>query len=114
MYIYIYNFISALLDQLLDEHPPPEEVIKHARTSNWNLLGVQLQLDSIYLAGSHDYTSMYQMWIMEKGNNATRRNLLIALRAIGENGVANLYEKYLKTMVAGVSTQVSTQGITIK
>ena len=114
MYIYIYNFISALLDQLLDEQPPIAEVIKHARTSNWNRLGVQLQLDSVYLAGCYVYTNMYQIWIMEKGNNATRRNLLNALRAIRENRVANLYEKYLQTMVPGVSTQVSTQGITIK
>ena len=94
----------------MDGQPPLIEVTIYARTSKWNHLGVQLELDSIYLAGCHDYTSMYQMWIMEKGKNATRRNLLIALRAIGENRVAHRYEDYLKKIVAGVSTQ----GITIK
>ena len=102
--------LFALLDQLLDEQPPILEVTTHARTTHWNQLGVELGLDNVHLAGCHDCTSMYQLWIMEKGRNATRRNLIITLRAIRKNSVADHYEDYLKTMV----DQVSTQGITIK
>ena len=43
---------------------------------------------------------MYQLWIMEKAENATRRNLLVALRAIGQNNVARKYEEYLETTVS--------------
>ena len=42
---------------------------------------------------------------MEKAKNATRRNLLTALRAIGQNNIAKHYDNYLKTLVARVSTQ---------
>ena len=42
---------------------------------------------------------------MEKTKNATRRNLLIALRAIRQNNIVEHYEDYLKTLVAQVSTQ---------
>ena len=110
VYIYIYDFISALLDQLLDQQPPILEVTTHARTAKWKELGVRLELNYVALAECHDYTKMYQLWIMEKAENATRRNLLSALRAIRQNYLADLYEGHLKTMV----DQVSTQGITIK
>ena len=81
----------------MDQHPPILEVIKHARTANWHLLGLQLELNPMDLAGCHDCTSMYQLWIMEKAINATRRNLLFALKAIRENAVAHRYEDYLET-----------------
>ena len=89
----------------MNQQPPILEVTTHARTAEWNQLGVQLGLDNVDLAGSHDCTKMYQLWIMEKGRNATRRNLIIALRAIKQNSVADHYEDYLKTMVDQVSTQ---------
>ena len=100
----IYN-VSALLDQLLDQQPSILEITSHARTANWNELGVQLELDIVSLAGCRDCTSMFQLWIMEKAKNATRKNLLHALRAIRQNYTAKRYDDYLKTLVARVSTQ---------
>ena len=88
------------LDQLLDQQPPIRELATHARTSEYNQLGVTLQLDSVNLAKCHDHTSMYQLWIEAKAQNATRRSLLYALSTIGLNDVASKYKDYLKTMVS--------------
>ena len=87
------------LDQLLDQQPPIQEITTHARTEKWNELGTQLHLDSVNLAECHSLTSMYQLWIQEKADKATRKSLLDALRAIKQNTVARIYEDYLKTMV---------------
>ena len=85
---------------LLDQQPHLKELTTHARTAKWHLLGVQLELDSVDLAGCTDLTSMYQLWIQEKAEMATRRNLLTALRFIRENNVARQYENYLRTLVS--------------
>ena len=61
---------------------------------------MKLDLDSVALAECHDYTSMYQLWLEEKAENATRRNLIAALKAIRQNNVAKNYEDYLKTKVS--------------
>ena len=82
----------------MDQQPPIQEITTHARSAEWNQLGVQLGLDGVGLAGCRDYTSMYQLWIQEKADNATRRNLISALRAIRQNDVAKRYEDYLKTV----------------
>ena len=92
--------VSTIPDELLDQQPTTEELILHARTAEWNQLGVKLGLDRVDLAECHDCTSMYQLWIMEKARRATRRNLLDALRAIRQNKVAMIYEDYFKTMVS--------------
>ena len=81
------------------QQPTHEELITHARTAEWNQLGVKLGLDSVDLDGCHDCTSMYRLWIMQKGREATRRSLLDALRAIRQNDAADAYEDFLKTMV---------------
>ena len=91
--MYIFHFIlgnidkggvhvSTLLNQLLDQQPTILEISTHARTEKWKELGTQLQLDGVNLAECHDLTSMYQLWIQEKADKATRRSLLDALRAI--------------------------------
>ena len=51
------------------------------------------------LAECHDCVSMYQLWLEEKAENATRRNLLGVLRAIRQNNIAREYENYLETKV---------------
>ena len=84
----------------MDQQLTIQEITAHARTAEHNQLGVTLQLDSVKLAGCHDYTSMYQLWIMEKAENATRRNLLVALRAIGQNNVARKYQEYLEATIS--------------
>ena len=83
----------------MDQQPPILELGTHARTSEYNQLGVILQLDRVNLAKCHDYTSVYQLWIEEKAQNATRRSLLDALTTIGLNDVASKYKDHLKTMV---------------
>ena len=70
------------LNELLDQQPTIQEITTHARTEKWNELGTQLQLDSVNLAECQRLTSMYQLWIQEKADKATRRSLLDALRAI--------------------------------
>ena len=84
----------------MDEQPTHDELISHARTAKWYQLGVKLELDSVDLDGCHDCTRMYRLWIMEKGRSATNRSLLVALRAIRQNYVADAYEDYLKTKVS--------------
>ena len=89
--------VSTLPDDFLDQQPTIKEIIMYAETAKWNKLGVTLELNSVALAVCHDCTSMYQLWIQEKAQNATRRNLLVALNDISENNVAENYEKYLET-----------------
>ena len=84
----------------MDQQPGLKELTTHARTAKWNQLGVQLELDSVDLDGCTDMTSMYRLWIKEKAEMATRRNLLTALRSIRENNVAWKYENYLKAKVS--------------
>ena len=90
------------LELLLDKQPTKDELISYARTAKWNQLGVKLGLDRVDLDGCHDCTSMYQLWIMQKGKGATRRILLNALRAIRQNNVADVYEDYLKATVSNI------------
>ena len=92
--------VSTLPDHLLDQQPTLEELISNARTAEWYQLGVKLGLDSVDLTGCRDCTSTYQLWIMEKAREATRRNLLDALRAIRQNDVRIKYEGYLQTIVS--------------
>ena len=84
----------------MDQQPILKELISHARTVEWYQLGVKLGLDSVDLAGCHDCISIYQLWIMEKAREATRRNLLDDLRTIRQNNLAMIYEDYLKTLVS--------------
>ena len=91
--------MSTSLEILLDQQPDLNELITHARTAQWYQLGVKLELDSEDLRGCTDLTRMYQLWIKEKAEMATRRNLLTALRSIRENNVAWMYESYLRTKV---------------
>ena len=88
--------ISLLLEMLLDQQPDLKEITNFARTAEWYQLGVQLELDGVNLAGCTDIARMYQLWIQQKAQDATRRNLLTALRAIRENNAAWQYEQYLK------------------
>ena len=88
--------MPGLPDQLVDQQPPILEITTYARTTEWCKLGIQLQLSDVALAECHDCIEMYQLWIMEKAENATRRQLISALRAIRQNNVAHKYEDYLK------------------
>ena len=90
----------------MDQQPGLKELTTHARTAKWNQLGVQLELDSVDLGGCTDMTSMYRLWIQEKANMATRRNLLTAFRSIRENNVARKYENYLRTKVSYIQYSV--------
>ena len=89
---------ATIQDMLLDQQPSILEITTHARIAEWYQLGVQLQLTIVDLTGCRDCTDMYQLWIEEKAYNATRRNLISALRAIRQNNVAQRYEDYLKTV----------------
>ena len=74
--------------QYLDEQPSLEELTTYVRTFQKYYLGVQLELDIVDLDACIDLTRMYQLWIKEKAEMATRRNLLTALQSIRENNVA--------------------------
>ena len=92
--------VSKSLEMLLDQQPDLKELTTHARTAKWNELGILLKLDNVDLAECTDLTRIYQLWIDEKANNATRRNLLDALRSLRQNNVARVYEDYLREMVS--------------
>ena len=96
----VVEHVSTSLEILLDQQPDLKELTTHARTAEWRLLGVHLELDGVDLAECTDLISMYQLWIKEKANMATRRTLLTALRSIRENNVAWMYESYLRTKVS--------------
>ena len=101
------NPSSLTLDKLLDQKPPLPEVCEYVRTSRWYKLGIQLEVDEVELkeirndTGSYKRTLMYQLWLRTQPN-ATRRQLLTALRTkdVGENTVAENYEKILNRMVS--------------
>ena len=92
--------LSKLLETPLDPQTDLIELTTHARTANWHLLGIQLELDIVNLDGCNKLASMYRLWIGEKAEKATRKNLLTALRSIKENNVAWKYENYLRTKVS--------------
>ena len=95
------NTSSTSLKQLLDEQPEVIELMHNAKTEEWFRLGIHLRLDRVKLSGCNgNLACVYDLWIMEKPENATRRNLLNALIAIGQMDVAYKYEKYLKTLVS--------------
>ena len=71
--------VSTSLEILLDQQPGLKQLITHARTAEWYQLGVKLELDSVDLDGCTDLTRMYQLWIQEKAEMATRTILLNAL-----------------------------------
>ena len=86
----------------MDQQPTIQELTKHASTADWNRLGVELKLDSVALARCNDYTSMYQLWLMEKAREATRRNLLNALHALKLGAIIQKYEDYRKKLVEAI------------
>ena len=96
----VKKHVSTSLEMLLDQQPDLKEITTHAITAEWHLLGVQLELDSVNLSGCTDLTTLYELWIQQKAEMATRRNLLIALRSINQNNVAWTYENYLRTLVS--------------
>ena len=114
--LYLYNFYSnskisdkmiekyifSSLGVLLDQQPDLKEITKFARTAQWYHLGIQLELDSVDLDGCHNLERMYNLWIQQKAEKATRRNLLTALRDIGQNNVAKQYKDYLKGLLVSV------------
>ena len=71
--------VSTSLEILLDQQPGLKQLTTHARTAQWYQLGVELELDSADLDGCTDLTRMYQLWIQEKAEMATRTILLNAL-----------------------------------
>ena len=95
----IEKCVLPSLEILLDQQPDLKEVTFSAQTAQWYLLGVQLELKSVDLNGCTNLARMYDLWIQQKAENATRRNLLTALRAIRENNVAKQYEDYLKGLL---------------
>ena len=92
--------MSVSRDHFLDQQPPILEITTYTRTAEWNQLGVTLELDTIDLAGCHDCTKMYQIWLQEKGEKATRRRLLDALTNIRQNDVARKYNEYIDKLVS--------------
>ena len=87
-------------DQLLDTAPSVVEISELVKTDHWYKLGVQLHVDEVNLTEIEDMNHMYQLWLSTQPTSATRRQLLTALRDIGEDLVANEYEHKLMTQVS--------------
>ena len=92
---------KSIPDNIMDGTPDIDELITHAKTAEWNGLGIKLGLNAVSLGGCNGYIKLYQLWLDEKGHGATRRVLINALRSINQNKVADDYVvKYLKTLVS--------------
>lgn len=91
---------NTIPNYILDVSPLIDELTTYARTAQWNELGIKLGLDDVYLGGCNGYDSMYQLWLQQKGDGATRRSLINALRDKMLNKVADDYTKYLRKMVS--------------
>ena len=101
--------LVLLPDWILDEVPPIDEIVEHARHPCYNELGEMLRLDNMDLSNiksdlsaSNKLSAVYHIWLDKKGKGATRRRLLKALRTkhVGQNNVAEEYEKKLIKMVS--------------
>ena len=79
--------IFDIPDCLLDQQPSILKITTHARTAEWKQFGVHQKLNIVVIDRCSDYTEMYQLRIMEKDEDATRRKLISALRAIPQNNV---------------------------
>ena len=95
----------STFEEILEEKPTPDELCKHIMIgTKWYQFGIQLKLGVTQLDGidreNSDVTQktakMFQLWL-STNPLATRRHVLEALRkrVIGEDNVANEYEKIL-------------------
>ena len=103
---------------LLDQQCELKELCNHARTAKWYELGIQLELSDVDLdniqnnpAQSDKITAMYKLWINTKGQHATHRKLIIALKSDSVKGtnIAQKYEEWLKTKVSTFMNQGKTE-----
>ena len=99
-------------EMLLQEKPTLDELCEHIVIgTKWYQLGIQLKLDVIQLnvidEQNRDVTyktaNMFQLWL-STNPLATRRHILESLRkkVVGENNVANEYEKILTSPYSSV------------
>ena len=88
----------TLPDHILDTKPELFEVNRYAQTIDWKILGVELKLYDVKLGQCTNCTDMYQWWLQEKNKQATRRNLIDALRDIKLTTVADNYVAHLQTI----------------
>ena len=95
----------STFEEILEEKPTLDELCEHIMIgTKWYQLGIQLKLDVTQLDVINEQNSdvtqktskMFQLWL-STNPLATRRHVLEALRkrVIGENNVANEYEKIL-------------------
>ena len=95
----------STFEEILEEKPTLDELCEHIVIgTKWYQLGIQLKLDVTQLDVINEQNSdvtqktskMFQLWL-STNPLATRRHVLEALRKrmIGENNVANEYEKVL-------------------
>ena len=52
------------------------------------------------IAGCHDCTRMYELWLQKKAEKATKRKLLEALMDITLNDVAKKYKEHIEKVVS--------------
>lgn len=85
----------------MHQQPPILELVKHANTDDWFNLGIHLQLNQVKLNKCMgDLSRVYSFWIQQEGEKATRRKLLDTLKAMEKTNTAEIYERYLKTLVS--------------
>lgn len=96
--------MSTSLDEALAKRPQLTELIRHARTANWYVLGVLLaletdKLDAIkveYSGEGERLLQMYQLWLAKRPN-ATNSDVIEALKSkpLEEITVAENFKKFL-------------------
>ena len=93
-----------MADDKLTSKPLLKELVEHAKTSKWYLLGLLLDLDSKRLNAIKEENSslvdrliaMYDLWL-DTNPNATNNDVLKALerKSIEEITIANEFRKFL-------------------
>ena len=96
----------TLTKEILDTRTNIYEIKTHAETTEWNVLGIHEKLNNIKRRQCKDCADLYELWLEEKGRHATRRNFIAALRAIGQNAVADEYVAHLLETFKNVSDTV--------
>ncbi|XP_019860406.1 PREDICTED: uncharacterized protein LOC109588730 [Amphimedon queenslandica] len=116
--------MESSFDTFLSVTPTTAELTKHIDVStNWYIVGTMLDLDQKRLRSieaqtghtdTHKMIKMFNLWLTTTPT-ASRRQVLetLRIRVVGENTLADEYEKHLKDLHEATYTPPSTEAVSI-
>lgn len=102
---------SSCSTTFMDVKPPLPELLQHANIGvHWYNVGILLKieakkLDEIQQEHCNKLPKMYHLWL-ELNPKATRRQLIEALKCIGQNSTAAEYEYWIQQQPPAVTAAV--------